>query len=161
MNFGIWIVEKGGIILGTLGVIMAMLAAVGSAKGLSIVGQAASGLVPDEPQKFGKTLILQLLPGTQGLYGFVISLLILLKLTGDMSLAQGFYLAVVGTPIGLVGLYSAISQGKVAASGIGILAKNESQTTKGIIYSVMVETYALLAFVISLLLFFRYANFFM
>lgn len=160
MSFGIWIVEKGGIILGTMGVFIAMLAAIGSAQGLSIVGQAASGLVPDEPQKFGKTLILQLLPGTQGLYGFVIGLLILLKLTGDMSLAQGFYLTVVGLPIGLVGWASAIAQGKVAASGIGILAKNEAQTTKGIIYSVMVETYALLAFVISLLLFFRYVNFF-
>ncbi|MBS9776073.1 MAG: V-type ATP synthase subunit K [Fusobacterium sp.] len=160
MSFGMWIVNKGGIILGTVGVFIAMLAAIGSAQGLSIVGQAASGLVPDEPQKFGKTLILQLLPGTQGLYGFVIGLLILLKLTGDMSLAQGFYLTIVGLPIGLVGWASAIAQGKVAASGIGILAKNETQTTKGIIYSVMVETYALLAFVISLLLFFRYVNFF-
>lgn len=160
MEFGIWIVGKGGVVFGALGVVAAMLAAIGSAYGLSVVGQAASGLVPDEPQKFGKTLILQLLPGTQGLYGFVIGLLILLKLSGDMSLGQGLYLLAVGMPIGFVGWGSAIAQGKVAASGIGILAKNETQTTKGIIYSVMVETYALLAFVISLLLFFRYVNFF-
>ena len=70
------------------------------------------------------------------------------------------YLALVGMPIGFVGWGSAVSQGKVAASGVGILAKNESQTTKGIIYSVMVETYALLAFVISLLLFFNFTKFF-
>ena len=160
MNFATWIVENGGVVFGAVGVVAALLAAIGSAKGLSIVGQAASGLVPEEPQKFGKTLILQLLPGTQGLYGFVIGLLILLKLSGDMSLGQGMYIALVGMPIGFVGWGSAVSQGKVAASGVGILAKNESQTTKGIIYSVMVETYALLAFVISLLLFFNFTKFF-
>ena len=33
-----------------------------------------------------------------------------------------------------------------------ILAKNEEQNTKGIIYAVMVETYALLAFVVSIML---------
>lgn len=160
MNFSTWIVENGGVVFGAVGVVAALLAAIGSAKGLSIVGQAASGLVPEEPQKFGKTLILQLLPGTQGLYGFVIGLLILLKLAGDTTLEQGMYLALVGMPIGFVGWGSAVSQGKVAASGVGILAKNESQTTKGIIYSVMVETYALLAFVISLLLFFNFTKFF-
>jgi|SRR3712207_1006652 len=160
MNFATWIVENGGVVFGAVGVVAALLAAIGSAKGLSIVGQAASGLVPEEPEKFGKTLILQLLPGTQGLYGFVIGLLILLQLSGDMSLGQGMYLALVGMPIGFVGWGSAVSQGKVAASGVGILAKNESQTTKGIIYSVMVETYALLAFVISLLLFFNFTKFF-
>lgn len=160
MNLGNFLVENGGVVFGGLGVVFAMLAGLGSAKGLSIVGQAASGLIPEEPQKFGKTLVLQLLPGTQGLYGFVIGLLILFKLNGDINLAQGLYLAAVGMPIGFVGWGSAVSQGKVAASSVGILAKNESQTTKGIIYSVMVETYALLAFVISLLLFFNVSKFF-
>lgn len=160
MNFGQWLVSNGGVVFGSVGVVGAMLSCLGSAKGLSVVGQAASGLVPEEPQKFGKTLVLQLLPGTQGLYGFVIALLILLKLSPTMDLAQGMYLMSVGFPIGLVGWGSAIAQGKTAASGVGILAKNESQTTKGIIYSVMVETYALLAFVVSLLLFFNIDKFF-
>ena len=77
MNFSQWLVENGGLILGALGVAVAVLfSGIGSAKGLSIVGQAAAGLVSEEPEKFGKSLILQLLPGTQGLYGFVIGLLI-------------------------------------------------------------------------------------
>ena len=38
------------------------------------------------------------------------------------------------------------------ASGISLLAKNEEQSTKGIVYAVMVETYALLAFVISMIM---------
>lgn len=160
MSFGQFLVENGGVVFGGLGVALAMLASLGSGKGLSVVGMAASGLVPEEPQKFGKTLILQLLPGTQGLYGFVVALLLLLQLDADMSLANGLYMVATALPIGLVGWGTAISQGAVAASGVGILAKNESQTTKGIIYSVMVETYALLAFVISLLLYFNLGKFF-
>ena len=52
----------------------------------------------------------------------------------------------------LAGLFSGIAQGRVAASGIQILAKKPEHNTKGIILSAMVETYALLGFVISFLL---------
>ncbi|MDD3926203.1 MAG: permease, partial [bacterium] len=45
------------------------LAGIGSAIGVSIAGQVAVGLVTEEPEKFGQTLILQALPGTQGIYG--------------------------------------------------------------------------------------------
>lgn len=161
MNFSQWLVENGGLILGALGVAVAVLfSGIGSAKGLSIVGQAAAGLVSEEPEKFGKSLILQLLPGTQGLYGFVIGLLITFSLTNQVSVGQGFYLLMTCLPVGFVGLGSAIAQGKTAAAGVSILAKNPEQTIKGIIYSVMVETYALLAFVTSLLLYFNVSKFF-
>ena len=69
-----------------------------------------------------------------------------------MSVANGMYILFSCIPVGIVGWLSAIAQGKVAAAGISILAKNEEHSTKGIIYAVMVETYALLAFVISLIL---------
>ena len=124
MNFSQWLVENGGLILGALGVAVAVLfSGIGSAKGLSIVGQAAAGLVSEEPEKFGKSLILQLLPGTQGLYGFVIGLLITFSLTTQVSVGQGFYLLMTCLPVGFVGLGSAIAQGKTAADGISILAK--------------------------------------
>ena len=153
---GAWLAANGGMAFAVLGIAVAvLLSGIGSAKGLSIVGQAAAGLVSEEPEKFGKTLVLQLLPGTQGLYGFVIGLLVLFSLGGEVSVAKGLYLLFACLPVGFVGLGSAISQGKTAAAGVGILAKNEEQSTKGIIYAVMVETYALLAFVISLLLFFQ------
>ena len=105
-------------------------------------------------------LFRSLLPGTQGLYGFVIGLLITFSLTTQVSVGQGFYLLMTCLPVGFVGLGSAIAQGKTAAAGISILAKNPEQTIKGIIYSVMVETYALLAFVTSLLLYFNVSKFF-
>lgn len=153
MSFTEFIVSQGGVIFGGLGVAVAVfLSGIGSAIGIGIVGQAASGLVIEEPEKFGRSLVLQLLPGTQGLYGFVIGLLVMGQLDLGMSLANGMYLLAACLPVGFVGWLSAIAQGKTAAAGISILAKNEEHSTKGIIYAVMVETYALLAFVISLIL---------
>lgn len=146
-------IENGGLIFGVLGAaVAALFAGIGSAIGVGIAGEAAAGVVIEEPEKFGKSLVLQLLPGTQGLYGFVIALLTMLKLKTGMPLNEGLYILMSCLPIGLVGLMSAIAQGKVSVAGINILAKNESQQTKGIIYAVMVETYAILAFVISLIL---------
>ncbi|WP_019133097.1 V-type ATP synthase subunit K [Peptoniphilus obesi] len=145
--------EYGGIMLGTLGVALAaLLGGMGSAKGVGLAGEAAAGVIIEEPEKFGKALILQLLPGTQGLYGFVIGMLILFKLSPDMDLYKGFILLCAGLPVGLTGLVSGISQGKVSVAGINILAKNEPQQAKGIILAVMVEMYAILGFAISFLI---------
>lgn len=145
-------VQYGGMILGGLGVAISVaLAGIGSAKGVGIAGEAAAGVLIEEPEKFGKALVLQLLPGTQGLYGFVIGMLMLFRLTPDMDLQTGFSLFLAAIPIGLVGLFSAISQGKVVVSGINILAKKEEHMTKAIVLAVMVEMYAILALAISFL----------
>ncbi|MFY9214169.1 MAG: V-type ATP synthase subunit K [Tissierellaceae bacterium] len=146
-------IQNGGVVFAALGMAVAVIfSGFGSAKGVGIVGEAAAGVIIEEPEKFGKSLVLQLLPGTQGLYGFVIALMVLGQLDVSMSLGHGLYLFMACLPVGFVGWISAIAQGKVAVAGIAILAKNEEHSTKGIIYSVMVETYALLAFVVSLIL---------
>lgn len=153
MNFIEFLIENGGAILAGLGASFAILfSGIGSANGVGIAGEAAAGMTIEQPEKFGKALVLQLLPGTQGLYGFVIGLMIIGELTLDMPLGQGLHLLVSAMPIAFVGWRSAIAQGKVAAAGVSLLAKNEPQFTKGIIYAVMVETYAILAFVSSLIL---------
>ena len=145
--------QNGGVVFGILGAALAvLLAGIGSAKGVQMAGEAAAGLVIDEPEKFGKAMVLQLLPGTQGLYGFVIGLFIMFKLRVDMSLVEGLYYVMVSLPVGIVGLKSAYYQARVAVAGINILAKNEEHQTKGIILAVMVETYAILAFAMSFLL---------
>lgn len=156
MTFVQFLVENnGGFIIGALGIALAVgMAGIGSAKGVGIVGQAAAGLMTEQPEKFGKSLVLQLLPGTQGLYGFVIGLLVLGRLSADMSLAAGMYYFMACLPIAIAGLWSGISQGKAAAAGVAILAKRPEHNTKGIIYAAMVETYALLGFVASILLVF-------
>lgn len=145
--------QYGGLIFGVLGAAVAVfLSGMGSAKGVGIAGEAAAGVIVEEPEKFVQALILQLLPGTQGLYGFVIGLFTMFRLNIDMSLVEGLYLLMAGLPIGVVGYYSAIAQGKVAIAGQNILAKNSKEVTKAIILAVMVETYAILAFAISFLL---------
>ena len=60
--------------------IAVLLAGAGSAIGVGIAGQAAAGVVTEDPGKFAKVLILQLLPGTQGLYGLLIGFITLSKI---------------------------------------------------------------------------------
>lgn len=139
--------------LGYLGAALAaILAGIGSAKAVGMVGEAAAGIVIEEPEKFGKSLILQLLPGSQGLYGFVIALLASGKISSATTVSQGLAVLVACLPIAFVGLHSAIAQARVSVAGITILAKNEEQQVKGIVYAVMVEIYALLGLVISVIL---------
>lgn len=134
----------------------ALFGGMGSAKGTSIAGQAAAGVVSEDPGKFGQLLVLQLLPGTQGLYGFIIAFLILTKvgiLGGDIpTSAQGFQLMVSGFPVGLVGLISGIYQGKASAAGVGIVAKKPEELGKAITFAAIVETYAILGLLISFLM---------
>lgn len=152
-NISAALIQNGGVIMAALGAALAtFLAGWGSAKGVGIVGEVAAGLMVEEPEKFGKSLVLQLLPGTQGLYGFVIGLMVFGKLSQPLTFTQGLGIFMACLPIAVAGYGSAIAQGRVAASGISLLAKNEEQSTKGIIYAVMVETYALLAFVVSIML---------
>jgi V/A-type H+-transporting ATPase subunit K len=161
LTFSQWLVNNSGLALTVLGVALAtLLSGIGSAKGVGIAGEAATGVITEDPDKFGKALILQLLPGTQGLYGFVIGLLILINsgiLGGNPNIdaATGWAYFLASLPIAFAGWRSAISQGRVAAAGMNILAKKPDHSTKGVVLAVMVETYALLAFVISLLLVFN------
>lgn len=145
--------NSGGIIFAILGMATATIfSGIGSSKGVGMTGEAAAALTTSQPEKFGQALILQLLPGTQGLYGFVIAFLIFTNLSGDLSVVQGLGYLDASLPIAFTGLFSGIAQGKVAAAGIQILAKKPEHSTKGIIYAAMVETYAILGFVISFLL---------
>ena len=145
--------NSGGIIFAILGMATATIfSGIGSSKGVGMTGEAAAALTTSQPEKFGQALILQLLPGTQGLYGFVIAFLIFTNLSGDLSVVQGLGYLGASLPIAFTGLFSGIAQGKVAAAGIQILAKKPEHSTKGIIYAAMVETYAILGFAISFLL---------
>jgi len=155
MTFAQFLIENGGYFFTGLGGILAVcLAGTGSAKGCGIAGEAATGIVTEEPEKFGQALILQLLPGTQGLYGFIIGFLTLLKIADAPTLAQGLYLFAAGAGVGMVELTSGVAQGRVSAAGMQILAKNPEQNTKGIIFAVIVETYAILGLVAGIIMLF-------
>ena len=136
----------------------AILAGIGSAKGVGIVGEAAAGMLSEDPSKFGKALILQALPGTQGIYGLITAFLIIFKmgiLSGDpvpLTVGQGAYFLMAALPIAVVGLYSAIKQAKVAAAGILLITKRPKEVGKAITSAALVETYAIFAVLVSLLL---------
>lgn len=148
-----FIENNGGFIFGALGIALAVgLAGIGSAKGVGLAGEAITGLLTEQPEKFGKALVLQLLPGTQGLYGFVIGFLVLGKLSTSITFQQGLYLCFACLPVALAGLFSGVAQGRVSAAAIQILAKKPEHNTKGIILAAMVETYAIIGFVSSFLL---------
>lgn len=143
----------GGYALGLLGAGMAaFLAGVGSAKGTGIAGEAGAGLVSEDPSKFGKAMILQVIPGTQGLYGFVIWFLAFSKLVPGMSVAQGLQVMGACMPIAIAGLLSGIAQGKVAAASINILAKKPDDWSKGMILCITVEFYAILGLLASFMM---------
>ncbi|HWT26882.1 MAG TPA: V-type ATP synthase subunit K [Mobilitalea sp.] len=146
-----------GIVFALLGAALAALfAGMGSAKGVGLAGEAGAGIVTEDPSKFGKVLILQLLPGTQGIYGLLIAFITLLQIgvlggSSDISLAKGLLYLASCLPMALVGYFSAISQGRASVASMGILAKRPEQFGKAMIFPAMVETYAILALLISML----------
>lgn len=147
-----------GNFLAVLGAALAVgLGGIGSAKGVGIAGEAAAGLIAEDPDKFGQTLILQALPGTQGIYGFLVGIIVMLNcgfLGGNAALtaSQGMYVLAACLPCALTGLISGIHQGRVAAAGINVVAKRPNEVSKAMIYAAMVETYAILGLLISILL---------
>ena len=146
-----------GTVLGMLGAACAALfAGIGPAIGVGIAGEAAAGVTAEDPAKFSQVLVLQLLPGTQGIYGLLTAFLAFMQLGlfGDiaqLSTAAGLTLFAACLPVAFVGLLSAIYQAKVAVSGIAMVAKRPEESGKAIILTVMVETYAVLALLVALL----------
>mgnify|MGYP002795856008 FL=1 len=147
-----------GIVYALLGAALAVfLAGAGSAIGVGIAGQAASGVVSEDPSKFAKVLVIQLLPGTQGIYGLLVGFITLSKigLLGggilDLTPQQGLLVLAACLPVGIVGLISGKSQGETAAAAIGIVAKKPEQFGKAMLFPAMVETYAILSLLISIL----------
>ena len=147
-----------GLFFAILGAALAVgLSGIGSAKGVGLAGEAGAGLLSEEPGMFGKVLILQILPGTQGLYGFIIALLVISNIgllggeVAEITTAQGLSMFAACLPIAITGYFSAIYQGRVAASGISLIAKQPTQVGRGMTLSALVETYAILTFLVSLL----------
>ena len=147
-----------GLALSLLGAAAAaFLAGIGSSIGVGLAGQASTGVIGEDPEKFGKVMLLTALPGTQGIYGFVIAFLVLLKLNilgGDIptvTTAQGWQLFFACLPVAIAGMLSAVHQGKVCAAGVQMTAKRPEESGKALILGVFVEFYAVLGFLASFL----------
>lgn len=134
-----------------------VFAGIGSSIGVGLAGQAGSGITSEEPDKFGKVLLLEALPGTQGIYGFLGTFWVIMKtqmLSGGVQLDTntGLLILFACLPVAIVGLFSGIYQGKVSAAGMNIVSKQPGEAGKAIILAVMVETYAVLGLLATILL---------
>ena len=139
--------------------IAAALGFSGSAIGMGHAGQAAAGVLGEKPHLFGKMLLMQALPGSQGIYGLVGAFLILNfagVLGGDavaaVEVGTGLQFLMAGIPIGVAGFFSGMFQGIVAAAGVSMIAKDEANMGRAIVLSVMVETWAIFGVLISFIL---------
>ena len=153
----------GGVGLAYLGSALAVgLCCVGSAKGTGMTGEAATGVIAETPEQFSKCMILQVLPGTQGLYGIVAWFMVMLKIgvfggqLANLSIEQGLAMFGACIPIALGGWLSAIAQGRVATASINIVAKKPEESTKGIILCGIVEFYAILSLLATILMVMMY-----
>ena len=140
------------------GALAVVLGGIGSAIGVGLAGQASSGVMSEDPEKFGSLLLLVALPGTQGIYGFLSAFLVMLKLglvgaaLKTLTTYQGWQLLIACLPVAFAGLVSGIHQGKVCASGVYMVAKQPKDLMKPVIMAVLVETYAVLGLLITILI---------
>ena len=148
-----------GQILALLGAAIAViLSGMGSSKGVGLAGETSAGVSTENPEVSSKLLVLQLLPATQGIYGFLVGVIVLINtnvLGGAMKavdLYQGLGILVSCLPVAIVGYYSAIRQGRVAASGMLLTGQRPEMSGKAITMTVMVETYAVFALLVSFLM---------
>ncbi|MHC4912081.1 MAG: V-type ATP synthase subunit K [Planctomycetota bacterium] len=136
----------------------AFLAGIGSAIGIGIAGRSATGVLSEKPERYGQMFIMVVLPGTQGLYGFLAAFLVMLNMNffgaggvPEISVQLGWQILAACLPVAFAGLVSAIHQGKVCSGGILMAAKRPEMAFKaGVIYAVMVELYAMLGLVVSM-----------
>ena len=125
---------------------------IGSCIGLYKTGTAAAGVLGEEPKKFGKVMVLVLLPATQGIYGFIIGLIASAQLKAGMDTVSGWAVFAAVMPMAISGLVSGFMQGKCAANCIYAVGKQESLSGKLIVYPGMIEFYAILGLIISIML---------
>ncbi len=153
------IIMEYGLVLALSGAALAtVMAGVGSILGVRTAGQASAGLVSEDPDKFGKVLLLTALPGSQGIYGFLAAIIIA-NATGilsgnavDMTIGQGWMVLAASVPVAVTCLLSAMFQGRLAAAGVNVTAKQPDASGKAVILAAIVETYAVLGLLVTILL---------
>lgn len=148
-----------GLFLAILGAALSViLAGIGSVIGVGLAGQASAGVMSEDPEKFGSLLILTALPGTQGIYGFLAGILVFRKIgligavTPSLTVPQGWTIFLACMPVALAGLVSAIHQGRVSTAGVGMVARQPGAAMRAVTMSALVETYAVLGLLASILL---------
>jgi|UniRef100_D7DRT7 V/A-type H+-transporting ATPase subunit K len=136
------------LLLGAIGAGLAVgIAGLGSGIGAGITGASGAGVLAEDPKQFSKVIVFQALPQTQGLYGFLVAILILFV----FKTAPEWAMLAAGASVGLAGL-SAIGQGIAAAAGLGAVSEDASIFGRAMVFSVLPETQAIYGLLVSILL---------
>lgn len=163
MNFGEFLTQlfsnlfNGNVIALLAGTLTATITGIGSAKGVSNVGTAMAGVLTEDPSKYGKLLLLQALPGTQGIYGLMTWFILMVRmgyLGGSpvaLTMVQGFLVLAACLPMIVVGYKSALLQARVATSGVMLVGKRPESQAQAVVMAAMVETYAIFALLTSMM----------
>lgn len=148
-----------GLVLALTGAALAViLGGIGSSVGISFPAEAADGLMSESPEKFPGLLILSALPGTQGIYGFVAAFFVIIRIgllgttAFELTMQQGMQILVACLPVGANCLVSGIFQGRVGAAGVQVVAKQPKDFMKSVVLAALIETYAVLGLLITILL---------
>ncbi len=149
----------GGVALAVLGAAMTVImGGIGSSIGVGVAGEAAAGVTAEDPEKFGKMLLLQALPGTQGIYGFLAAFIVMTKLQFfsanpvAITVEQGWQIFFSCVPAAIGCFSSAIYQGRASIASINLVAKRPEESGKALVFPAMVETYAILSLLATILL---------
>jgi F0F1-type ATP synthase membrane subunit c/vacuolar-type H+-ATPase subunit K len=147
-----------GTILAVTGAGLAVgLSAIGSGIGVGIAGATGAGVIAVRPEKFGRALVFQAVPQTQGMYGLLVAVLILLATGviggggGDVPLPLGLAAVGAGLATGISG-FSAIGQGIAASAGIAATAEHDSAMGRSLIFAVIPETQAIYGLLVAILI---------
>lgn len=139
------------------GGLAAILGGIGSAIAITIASATVSGIVTEDGEKFGKLLPIAAMPGTQGIYGFITAVLVLIFFnllggTAELTGAEGFSVFLACLPVMVLSTVTAIYQGKTGATAAGIVARRSEDSGKALIFPALVETYAVLALIVTVLM---------
>lgn len=148
----------GWAIIGAMGSVV--LGCLGSVLGIRIACTQGAGVLSEKPELFGKLLVLMALPGTQGFYGFIVAIFIALRVNLIASIDTavnlpafaGINLFFVGILVGVVEFFSAVNQGRTSAASINLVGKRPDEAGRAILFPALVETYAVVALLIGILM---------
>ena len=140
-----------GYVLAIWGTVMAaLIPGIGSALSVSKAGQTVAGLTAEQHKSFFRAFVISLLPATQGLYGFVVAIMINNKISAELTMPEGWGLFLAALPVAIGGFFSAIYQSNIARASIQLLSKQPNSSARGMMLTGIVEMYAILGFVISM-----------
>ena len=145
----------GWVVIGAI--VVVTVSCLGSAKGILIASSQAAGILSEKPELFGKLLVLMALPGTQGFYGFICAIMIALRtgvIIGNLNITPviGVSILLIAIATSLVEYLTALIQARAATAAINLTGKQPEEGGRAILIPALIETYAVIALLISILL---------